>query len=137
MAVSTTPTREKRRNGAGNARKRKSRKSPGWLAEWWPLLLGIAVTPIAVHVASIMALAGSDALGTLYPWIPLLKKPALRLGSSTMSENLSQVLMYIQFPIYGLLMAVILRSKSVWFALGVPTIVHSLAVLAVFLIAAS
>jgi hypothetical protein len=136
MAVSTTPARERRRN-SGSTGKRKGKKSPGWLAEWWPLLLGIAVTPVAVHAASIIALAGSEALGTLYPWILLLKKPALRLGSSAMSENLSQMLMYIQFPIYGLLTAVILRSKSVWLALGAPTIVHSLAVLAVFLIAAS
>src|ERR1700740_161684 len=58
MAVSTAPAREKRRSTSGGARKRKSKKEPGWFAQWWPLLLGIAVTPLAIHAASIMALAG-------------------------------------------------------------------------------
>lgn len=137
MAGTTAPARRRRRSVPASARKRTSDNGPGWLFyRWWPLLLGIAVTPIAVHAASIMALAGSDALGTLYPWILLLKKPAFRFGGHV-AENLSQVLMYIQFPVYGLLMAVVLRSKSVWFALGVPVVVHSLAVFAVLLISAS
>ena len=127
MAVSTAPAREKRRN----TRKRKTRKSGGWFALWWPLLLGIAVTPLAIHAASIMALAGPRALTTLYPWVLLLKNPVLRLGG--MDANLSQWLMYIQFPLYGLLIGFIMRSKSLWFALGVAAAVHSLAILAVFL----
>jgi hypothetical protein len=131
MAVSTAPTREKRRSGAGNVRKRKSRKSAGWGAQSWPLLLGIAVTPLTIHAASIMALAGPRALTMLYPWVLLLKNPVLRLGGT--NANLSQWLMYIQFPLYGLLMGLIMRSKSLWFGLGVAAAVHSLAILAVFL----
>jgi hypothetical protein len=128
MAVTTAP--EKRRNASGNAaRKRKGKKKSGWLTVWWPLLLGIAVTPFAIHAASIMALAGPGALTTLYPWVLLLKNPVLGLG-----DNLSQSLMYVQFPLYGLLMAFVLRSKSLWIALGAAASVHFLAILAVFLI---
>ena len=133
MAVSTAPVREKRRSTPGGARKRKSRKDPGWLARWWPLLLGIAVTPVAIHAASIMALAGPGALTMLYPWVLLLKKPALGLGGG-IGANLSQWLMYIQFPLYGVLMALILRSKTLWIALAAAAAVHFLAILAVFLI---
>lgn len=81
-----------------------------------------------------MALAGSDALTTLYPWVLLLKKPVFRLGSD-LGEILSQMLMYIQFPMYGLLMVVSLRSKSVLFSLGVSVAFHCLGILAVLLIA--
>ncbi|MBV8115751.1 MAG: hypothetical protein JO300_13495 [Silvibacterium sp.] len=131
MAVSSDRPRQKRRSAPGSPRKRRS-KSAGWLDSWWPLLLGIAITPLAVHAASIMALAGSDALTSLYPWPLLLKKTAFRLGGHA-GEILSQTLMYIQFPMYGLLTSVILRSRSKWFALGVTAAVHSLACLAVLL----
>jgi hypothetical protein len=127
MAVTTAPAREKRRVASG---KRKSKKKSGWLAVWWPLLLGIAVTPFAIHAASIMALAGPSALMTLYPWVTLFKNPVLGLG-----DNLSQLLMYVQFPLYGLLMALILRSKSLWMALIATAAVHFAAVLAVFMTA--
>jgi hypothetical protein len=135
MAVSTAPTREKRRSSSGrSARKRKRNNGHGWFDRWWPLLLGIAITPFAVHAASIMALAGSEALTSLYPWVLLLKKPAFRLGSD-LGETLSQILMYIQFPAYGLVMAFSLRSKSVLFSLCVTVAFHCLGVMAVLLIA--
>jgi len=113
-------------------RKRKSKKSSGFLAVWWPLLLGVAVTPFAIHTASIMALAGPSALMTLYPWVLLLKSAALGLANG-FGENLSQLLMYIQFPLYGVLMALMLRSKTVWTALGTAAAVHFAAVFIVFL----
>lgn len=134
MPVTTAPAREKRRTAASRntSRKRKSRKSSSWLAVWWPLLLGIAVTPFAIHAASIMALAGPAALMALYPWVLLLKSPALGLGNG-LGDNLPQLLMYIQFPLYGVLMALILRSKSLWIALAAAAGTHIVAMLAIFL----
>ncbi len=133
MPVATTTVREKRPTASRTApRRRKKKKSPGLLAAWWPLLLGIAVTPFAIHAASIMALAGPSALTTLYPWVVLLKSPALGLNNG-FGENLSQLLMYVQFPLYGLLMALILRAKSFWIALISAAGVHFAAVLAVLL----
>ena len=126
MPVTTAPTtREKRRSFAPRKRKKKS---PGFIAIWWPLVLGILVTPFTIHAASIVALAGPGALMTLYPWVLLLKSPALGLG-----ENLSQLLIYIQFPLYGVLMALILRSKSLWVAFGFAAAAHLFAMLAVIL----
>lgn len=133
MAATASATREKRRGTAsrGASGKRK-KKNTGWLAVWWPLLLGIAATPFAIHAASIMALAGPSALLTLYPWVLLLKMPVLGLGNG-LGEILSQLLMYIQFPLYGLLMAFLLRSKRLWIALGAVLVTHAAAMLAVFL----
>jgi hypothetical protein len=133
MSVSTAPTvREKRRKSSGSAsRKRKSKKNPGWLAQWWPLLIGIAVTPFAIHFASIMALAGPRALMMLYPWVLLLKTPALGL-SNLFAADLSQLLMYIQFPVYGLLMSVKLGSKPLWIALSLAVALHLVGILGIF-----
>jgi hypothetical protein len=100
---------------------------------WWPLLVGIAVTPFAIHAASIMALAGPGALMTLYPWVLLLKSPAIGLAP-LLGDNLSQLLMYIQFPLYGALMVLILRSKSLWTALAIAAAAHFAAIVGVFLI---
>ena len=134
MPVATSIAREKRRTSSSRSapRKQKKKKSSNFLLTWWPLLLGIAVTPLAIHTASIMALAGPSALMTLYPWVLLVKNPALGLANG-FGENLSQLLMYIQFPLYGVLMALILRSKSLWIALGAAACAHFAAVFIVSL----
>jgi hypothetical protein len=133
VPVTAAPARGKRRTPSRNApRKRKSKKSSSFLAVWWPFLLGVTVTPFAVHAASIMALAGPNALMTLYPWVLLLKSPALGLGNE-FGTGLSQLMMYAQFPLYGALMALILRSKSLWIALAATVAAHFAAVVAVFL----
>lgn len=79
-----------------------------------------------------MALAGPSALMTLYPYVLLVKSPALGLANG-LGENLSQLLMYIQFPLYGVLMALLIRSKSLWIALSATATAHFAAVLIVFL----
>lgn len=134
MAVTAAPGKEKRRNPARNPSRKKKKKGSGGLSLWWPLLLGIAVTPFAVHTASIMAIAGPGALRMLYPWVLLLKEPAFGL-SSELGNNLSQFMMYLQFPLYGLAMTLTLRSKSLWSAIATAGVMHFAAVLVLFLIA--
>jgi hypothetical protein len=64
----------------------------------------------------------------------LIKDPAFGL-SSDMGNALSQGMMYAQFPIYGLVMALTLRSRSVASALGTVVVVHGLGVFVLFLMA--
>ena len=132
MPATTAAPREKRRAVSRNTSRKRESKGPGFLAVWWPFLVGIAATPFAIHAASIMALAGPGALMTLYPWVLLLKSPAIGLPP-LLGDNLSQLLMYIQFPLYGMLMALILRSKPWWTALLIAAAVHFGAIVAVFL----
>jgi hypothetical protein len=129
MAVSTAPAREKHRTASPRKKKKKG-ASP--LLVWWPLILGIVVTPFTVHAASIMAIAGPGALMMLYPYVLLLKEPALGL-SSELGNDLSQLMMYLQFPLYGLAIAFTLRSKSLWTAIATAAVVHFAAVLILFL----
>jgi len=114
------------------AAKRKSRKkqTSGWIA-WWPFALGIAVTPIAVKAATLMALTGPDGLRLLYPWMLIPKLHLLGLSDS-LGDTLSQAMMYLQFPLYGLFAMLIHRWKGAGAALLQLTLLHLLAVGLVF-----
>jgi hypothetical protein len=115
------------------ARRKKKKAAAGWLT-WWPLLLGIAVTPLTVRAAGVMALAGPDALRTLYPYVLLLQNHALGLPGE-LAANLSQWMMYLQFPLYGLLMTLLLRAKGLLTAVIATAVLHFAAVVMVIALA--
>lgn len=96
---------------------------------WWPFLLGLVATPIAVHFASVMALAGPDALMTFYPYVLLLQSHLPGLTGNT--ALLSQWMMYLQFPLYGLIMTVVLKQKGFLAALGTVIVVHLVGIVGV------
>jgi hypothetical protein len=114
------------------AAKRKSRKkrTSGWIA-WWPLILGIAVTPFAVKAATLMALTGPDGLRVLYPWMLIPKLHFLHLGDS-FGDSVSQAMMYLQFPLYGLFAMFVHRWKGAGAAVLQLLLLHLLAIALVF-----
>jgi hypothetical protein len=128
--VSTLPKRK-------SATKRKSRKkqTSGWLT-WWPVILGIAVTPFAVKAATLMALTGPDGLRLLYPWMLIPKLRFLDLSDS-FGNAISQAMMYLQFPLYGLIAMLIHRSKGPGAAILQVALIHLLAVGLLFVAAHS
>ena len=80
---------------------------------WWPLLVGIAITFAAVKMAEILPLMGAEGLlrlQLLYPYALLLKQPQLGLSEAT-SNNWSQIMLYAQFPLYGLYASIRTRWK--------------------------
>ncbi len=110
------------------AAKRRSRKKQpaGWLA-WWPLVLGIAVTPVAVKAATLLALTGPDGLRLLYPWMLIPKLHFLGLPDSG-GDAISQAMMYLQFPLYGVFAMLVHRWKGAGAAVLQLTLLHLLAV---------
>ena len=117
-------TAEKKRRAPS---RRKKKKSP--LLHWWPLLLGIVVTPIAVHAASIFALEGPHALELLYPWVRLAQASTLHLPIDFHTQ-LSQGILYLQFPVYGLIMVLLMR-KGFLTALISIIVLHAAGIIAV------
>ena len=94
------------------ARSQKSRRRPSnrSLPLWvhaWPIVLGIVATPFAVRAAGVLALTGPTALRLLYPYVVLVQNEAQHFTGEQV-ETLSQVVLYGQFPLYGL----------VWFLLS-------------------
>jgi hypothetical protein len=117
--ASTLPVPETRTR---KPRSKKKAARSGWKI-WWPVLLGILVTPLALRAAAIMALEGPDALRMLYPFVALLKLHALGLPEE-LAGNLSQLMMYLQFPLYGLVMSLLLRITNVFSALLQTAALH-------------
>jgi hypothetical protein len=117
--------------------RRKSRKkqTSGWVA-WWPLIVGIAVTPFAVKAATLMALTGPDGLRLLYPWMLIPKLHILGLADS-LGSGISQAMMYLQFPVYGLIAMLIHRSKGAVVGIWQVALLHLLAVGLLFVAAHS
>lgn len=108
---------------AGSVRGKRRRKSgPGWSA-WVPFLFALAMTPVALRAASVLALSGGGGLLLLFPFVQIVQNPVLRI-SEAISDPVAQWIMYLQFPVYGLLMARILRSKGLWIALNVIVLIH-------------
>lgn len=101
---------------------------------WWPLLLGIAVTPFTIRLAGILTLTGPGAFSYLYPYVALLRSSALGL-SNGLENDISQCMMYLQFPLYGLLATLVMRSKSVWAGIVAVAIAHGLGVILLLAIA--
>jgi hypothetical protein len=99
-----------------NKKKKKKVASGGWMV-WWPLLIGIAVTPFALKTAEILPLMGADGLVKLrflYPYALLLKEHAFGFSETT-GDTLSQWMLYAQFPLYGFYVTLATRWKS-WYA---------------------
>lgn len=105
--------------------KRRSGGS-GWLT-WVLVAFGIAATPVALRVAGVLALSGPVALTALFPWAELVKAPMTSVGAD-MANTFEQWLMYLQFPVYGLMIATISRTRSFFLGLVSVAFLHAVCV---------
>lgn len=106
------------------------RKKSGRRLKFVPVVVGILVTPIALHAADVLALSGPGALAALFPWTELLRVPLLSISADA-AGSIGQYLMYLQFPVYGLVMYWIMRKRSFGVALLVVAFFHVGCVVAV------
>ncbi len=95
---------------SNSSRRKKRQSSGGWLS-WWPVALGIAVTPFTAKTASVLTLGGPWPLRLLYPFALLLQRHELGLQEAT-GETLAQWMMYLQFPLEGLLLRFLLKYRG-------------------------
>lgn len=108
MPASASARRAAKPRGTRSASKTRSRL--GWI-RLWPLLLCLLIAPFAVRLAGVLALEGPKPFALLYPWVEVVRSPVFHLSADLMS-TLSQWLLYLQFPLYGLLMTVTLRADK-------------------------
>ena len=94
-----TPGRKK------GLKKGRARRGRHFLASWWPLLLFLAVTPLAVRAGSVLALSGPAALRLLYPWMALLQAHAPGSLAPEQRDTLAAWALWAQLPLYGLLLS--------------------------------
>ena len=121
------------------AARKKSKKSIGsntWML-WMPLLVGIVASYFAVRYAEILPLlgpAGLFRLRLLAPLAMLAHQPELGMAEAT-ADTIAQGLMYVQFPLYGLLLGLVWRVAGFTRAAATVVIVHVLAVAGVLILA--
>ena len=100
----------------------------------WPLAAGIAITPVAVRAASIVALEGPKAFALLYPWVVVLRSSALHFPADLVGRS-SEWMMFLQFPLYGLVMTLTFRADRHLRAFIVGLILHFTGLFVVVLLA--
>ena len=125
---SSSPVQARRKRSAS-----KKSASGGWRA-LLPLAIGIVVTPFTIRFASVLALEGPKAFALLYPWVIVLRSPALRLPADFVG-SWSEWMMYLQFPIYGLLMTLTFRAGKYLRAFIVGLVAHFAGLFAVVILA--
>jgi hypothetical protein len=103
------------------------KRSSSWVT-WLSLAIGLAVTPIALHAASVLALAGPGGLTLLYPLVQLVKIPWLKVPGE-IGDSFGQWMMFLQFPLYGFVMGWIARGRGLWIGFGAIVFLHFAAVL--------
>lgn len=121
---------ESRRKRAG---RKKTSAGGGWKS-LWPLIVCVAITPFTVRAASILALEGPKAFALLYPWVVVLRSPGLHLGPDS-AGTLSQWMLWLQFPLYGLLMTLTYRADKHLRAFIIGLVAHFTGLFAVVLLA--
>lgn len=85
--------------------------------------MSVLITPLTVRAAGVMALAGPNALRMLYPYVQLVQNRMLGFPTE-IGGTLSQAMMYLQFPLYGLMMALVLRAKGLLPAVITTAVAH-------------
>ncbi|MGA8531000.1 MAG: hypothetical protein WB622_14890 [Acidobacteriaceae bacterium] len=115
MPASSTAVSRKKRGARKSVRGR-------WTAVV-PLLLGLLVAPFALRAASILALEGPKAFALLYPWVEVVRSPALHLPASFLGTA-SEWMMYLQFPLYGLIVTLTWRAGRVLRGFIIALILH-------------
>jgi hypothetical protein len=124
------------KTGAKPRRKRSGGKSAdraGWV-RLWPLAVCLAITPFAVHAADILALEGPKAFALVYPWVEVVRSPALHLPAEWL-DGLSQWIIYLQYPCYGALMTLTFRADKHLRAFIIGLVAHFTGLLAVVVLA--
>lgn len=118
---------------AKRARRKKSSGRGGWKS-LWPLIVCAAITPFTVQAASVLALEGPKAFALLYPWVVVLRSPGLHL-TPDLAGSLSQGMLWLQFPLYGLLMTLTYRADKHLRAFIIGLVAHFTGLFAVVLLA--
>jgi hypothetical protein len=120
------------------ARKKSSSRTPlAWGIVWALVLAGIVAAYFAVRYAEVAPLLGPGGLSRLRliaPLAMLAHQPQLGVPDTT-ADAIAQVLMYAQFPLYGLLLGILWRTAGFLRAVSTVVLIHLLAVGAVILLA--
>ncbi len=90
------------------------------------MLLAVAATLFAVRAASVLALTGPVALRMLYPSIALWQAHAPGALTPGQQDATATALLWLQFPVYGLLLVLFSRARRVAAGVVCVLLLHGL-----------
>lgn len=125
------------RQRTASRKKSKSRSPLTWGIVWALVLAGIVAAYFTVRYAEVAPLLGQNGLFRLRliaPLAMLAHQPQLGIPDA-MADTVAQVLMYVQFPLYGLLLGLLWRAAGFLRAASAVILTHALAIAAVLILA--
>lgn len=125
------------RQRTASRKKSKSRSPLAWGIVWALVLAGIVAAYFTVRYAEVAPLLGQNGLFRLRliaPLAMLAHQPQLGIPDA-MADTVAQVLMYVQFPLYGLLLGLLWRAAGFLRAASAVILTHALAIAAVLILA--
>jgi hypothetical protein len=117
-------------------KKSRSRTPVAWGIVWALVLAGIVAAYFTVRYAELAPLLGPGGifrLRLIAPLAMLAHQPQLGLPDAA-ADTIAQVLMYAQFPLYGLLLGILWRAIGFLRAASMVVLLHSLAIAAVMVL---
>jgi hypothetical protein len=102
--------------------------------QWGVFILSVLATPIAIHAVNVLALSGPSGPTMLYPFMQIVKSPCMSVPAD-LASTATQWIMYLQFPLYGVLVAKLIRPVGLWVGLGAAALLHCLGIGAAYYLA--
>lgn len=117
-------------------KKSRGRSSLPWGIVWALVLAGIVAAYFTVRYAEVAPLLGPSGLFRLRliaPLAMLAHQPQLGIPDPA-ADTIAQILMYVQFPLYGFLLGILWRAAGFLRAATTVVLIHGLAVGAVIIL---
>ena len=124
------------RQRTATRKKSRGRIPLAWGIVWALILAGIVAAYFTVRYAEVVPLLGPGGifrLRLIAPLAMLAHQPQLGVPDSA-ADTIAQVLMYAQFPLYGLLLGILWRAAGFLRAASTVLLIHALAIAAVMLL---
>ena len=125
------------RQKTSTRKKSRGRTPLAWGIVWTLVLAGIIAAYFTVRYAEVAPLLGQNGLFRLRLIVPLAMlahQPQLGVPD-TMADTIAQVLMYVQFPLYGFLLGILWRAVGFLRSASALVLTHALAIAAVMILA--
>ena len=124
------------RQRTATRKKSRGRIPLAWGIVWALILAGIVAAYFTVRYAEVVPLLGPGGifrLRLIAPLAMLAHQPQLGVPDAA-ADTIAQVLMYAQFPLYGLLLGILWRAAGFLRAASTVLLIHALAIAAVMLL---
>ena len=111
-----------------------SEPSPGWV-RWWPFAVGVALSCVAPQLRAWLGVWEPWGMRLVFPYVLLCGSHEMGL-SDEMTRMLPQLMLFLQFPLEGLLTRLTLRrGVGVAGAMAQLVLIHGLGAVVLTLIA--